>query len=329
MATDFHRQLKSGDILPVYGLVGSSSILVDEAVSALRSRVLTQSPDFNRDELRAEDTSAGDILAAVQTLPMMAERRWVHVARVHKLKAEAQESLAAYVKSPVPHTVLVFSGEKIDRRRKLGQALSKRKAVFGFEAPKPWELNDWIETRAEHIGHPIERDAAVLLADFVVVDAGAIDRAFETLDLYAGGDRPIAEADVESVIAPTRVRSIFELTDAIGERNRRDATRLLRNALDGGESGLLVLAMIARHLRQLLSYLMYSAQRLPQAELARAIGVKPFLLNRIAEQARNFSITQLRSGLHAAARADVALKGSGLAPGVVLERLLLDLVDSQ
>lgn len=329
MATDFHRQLKSEDILPVYALVGSSSILVDEAVGALRSKVLTQAADFNRDELRAEDTDAGEILAAIQTLPMMAPRRWVHVARVHKLKAEVQETLAAYVKKPVPHTVLVLSGEKIDRRRKLGQALSKRKAMFGFEAPKPWELNDWIETRAEHVGHPIERDAAVLLGEFVGVDVGTIDRALETLDLYAGGDRPISEADVEDVVAPTRVRSIFELTDAIGERNRKGATRLLRNALDGGESGLLVLAMIARHLRQLLSYLVYSAQRLPHADLARAIGVKPFLLNRIAEQARNFSIAQLRSGLHAAARADVALKGSGLAPGVVLERLLLDLVDSQ
>ncbi|MEM6733210.1 MAG: DNA polymerase III subunit delta, partial [Myxococcota bacterium] len=303
-----------------------SEILRSEAVTALRARVLTQAPDFNRDELRGSETTVDRILEAARTLPMMAAHRWVHVSDAHKLKAEAQEALAAYVKAPSPTTVLVLSGEKIDGRRKLGQALNKKKVMFAFDAPKQWELGDWIEERAEHKGLALDRDAAALLGDFVGAEVGPIDRALEKLELYAGEPRSITAEDVQEVVAPTRVHSIFELTDAVGARNLSKSTQLLRNALEGGESGLMVLAMIARQMRQLLQYQLLSSRRMPNAELARALGVKPFLMNRIAEQARQYNKEELSHALDAAHRADIAMKSSRLSHGVILDRLLLEVV---
>lgn len=322
----FFRHLERETIRPAYALVGSSPTLVQEAIDALRSKVLSQAPDFNRDELKAEDADAQRILAALQTLPMMAPRRWVHVSNLQKLKSDSQEALAAYLKQPAPSSVLVLSGAKIDGRRKLGAALKKAKSVFTFEAPKPWELTDFIEERAHTKGYEIDRDAAELLSDVLGIEVGPIDRALEKLQIYAGGKRRIVRDDVTQAVAPTRIHSIFELTDAIGARNRGDAIRSLRNALQGGENGLMVLAMIARLLRQLLHYHTLSERRLSSQELARSLGVKPFLVSRLAEQARAYEPRELMRGLRASHRADVALKSSRQSQGAVLDRLLFDIM---
>lgn len=322
----FYRHLDREAPLPVYALVGTSGILTAEAVDALRVRVLTQAPDFNRDELRAEEVDAKRIMEAASTLPMMAPRRWVHVSNIHKMKADSQEALVSYVKKPSPTTVLVLSGEKVDGRRKLGAALKKAKATFTFDAPKKWDLTDFIEDRARFKSVEIDRDAADLLGEVLGAEVGPIDRALEKLTVYAGEPRRITVQDIDEVVAPTRVHSIFELTDAVGAKDLGTATRLLRNALEGGESGLMVLAMIARQLRQLLSYHSLSERRMPSAELARALGVKPFLMSRIADQARRYRPSDLARALDAAHRADVAMKSSRQSHGVILDRLLLEIM---
>ena len=48
--TDFDRHLQNEPLLCVYALVGSESVLVAEAVAALRNKTLTRAADFNRHE---------------------------------------------------------------------------------------------------------------------------------------------------------------------------------------------------------------------------------------------------------------------------------------
>ena len=50
---------------------------------------------------------------------------------------------------------------------------------------------------------------------------------------------------IEATVAATRIHTVFELTDAIGSRNLAKASHLLRNILDGGEHGLMVLTIMA------------------------------------------------------------------------------------
>lgn len=320
---DFFKEIE-GELRPIYALIGGESVLIHEAVAALRAKTLTQAPDFNRDEFRADEVDAKRVIEAAQTLPMMAARRFVHLAAIHKLKAEGQEALAAYVAAPAPTTVLVLTGEKLDGRRKLGQSLNKKKVVFSFDAPKQHDLPSWLMRRSKQRGIALEPDAAQLLADMVGPQLGILDRSLDQLDIYAGADAPIVLEDVEALIAATRVHSIFELTDAIGARDLPAASMLLRKAIDNGESGLMVLGMITRQLRQLLQLKELESRRLPQTDLARTLGVRPFLLPRLREQARRYSASEVARALNAAHRADIAMKSTRLSHGVVLDRLLLE-----
>lgn len=316
---------------PFYALVGEESTLVSEAVISLRNHCLTAAPDFNRDEFGAESgaKAVSAALDACQTMPMMAPRRWVHLSNIHKLSAKDAEPLVAYLAQPSPTTVLCLSGTKVDGRYKFGKSLVKHKAAFSFDPPKGQALPGWIADRANSLGMPIAMPAAVLLAELVGNNVGSIDRNLEKLWLY--GYRPdsadahtIDLEDVEAIVAPTQVRSIFEFTDALGARNLARASILLRNALGGGQAGLMVLAMVARQFRLLLKVKEAMASAKHPAQVAKAAGVPPFLVDGLQAQARTYSFQELHRALRATANADRRLKTTRLDAGVVLDRLLLE-----
>lgn len=323
---DFAAHLEKNGPGPVCALLGTQSVLVQEAVDQLRDRALTVARDFNRDEFRVGEGTIQKVIEAARTLPMMAPRRWVHIADVHKLKAKDLEPLLAYVQDPSPTTVLCLSGEKIDGRTKLGQRLSKMRVIFAFAAPQQHELTNWVRQRAEHRGFVIDADAAGLLADMIGIDLGTIDRSIDKLWTYAGATGSIQLEHVEALVAPTRVHSIFELTDSIGDRDLANASLLLRNTIDGGAAALMVLAMITRQFRLLLKTKRVGSNN--PSQVARDVGVAPFVARSLVEQARRYEESELCRALDAAARADERLKSTRLGPGVVLDRLLVEVMDA-
>jgi DNA polymerase III subunit delta len=325
--TDFDRHLEREATMPVYAFIGSESTLVAEAVSALRRKVLTAAADFNREELSAADTPIERALDAARTAPMMASHRFVHLSSVQALKAKDHGPLLAYLEQPAAHTVFCLSGEKIDQRTKLGLRLAAGGWLFVLEPPRQQELGGWIERRARKLGCRIDTDAARLLGDLVGTEVGNIDRAIEKLSLYAGPEASIASADVEATVAPTRLHSIFELTDAIGARDLGRASLLLRNTLRGGESALGVLGMITRQFRQLLQLKALERRGTASRDLATALGVRPFLVNTLTAQARRYRESELQAALEAAFAADIRLKSSGVGAGVVLDRLLVEVIE--
>jgi DNA polymerase III subunit delta len=251
----------------------------------------------------------------------------VHLCDVHKVSAKDQPALVAYVEKPSPTTVLVLSGDKLDGRTKLGQVLNKAGAVYTFEAPKQHELPSFVAQRARRRGLKLEPEAARLIADLVGNEVGSIDRSLEKLSVYAGEGQPITADDVEELVAPTRVHSIFDLTDAIGTRDLGKASLLLRNAVAGGESGLPILAMITRQFRLLLQVKAAQTRGVAARDLASELGIKPFLVDQLVHQARRYEERELYGALDASLRADVRMKSTRLAAGVVLDRLLVEVME--
>lgn len=324
--TDWEKHLSSKERLPVVALVSEESLLLSEAIADLRARVLTQAADFNRDEFRASKVPIQQVVDAAGTLPMMAPARWVHLSDIHQLKAKEAPALLSYLKAPSTSTVFCLSGTKLDLRTKLGQFLSKSGSLFQLSGPKRGAVVPWIQKRAQRHNFQIAQDAAHLLSDLVGNQVGNLDMAILKAGIFAKGEC-IEGHHIEATVAATRIHTVFELTDAIGSRNLAKASHLLRNILDGGEHGLMVLTMIVRQLRHLI-YVKELSDTVPNnAAMAQRIGVRPFVVDQLQQQARAYSLPELRKGLQLASGIDIRLKSSRLNPGVLLDQLLLHMMD--
>ena len=320
------RDLRDGQIQPVYFIAGEERLLVDRLLARIRRQVLADGlAEFNHDQLTAGAVGGAEILAAARTVPMMGDRRLVEVREADALKAPELEKLLPYLEAPVDSTVLVFVAAKADGRLKFFKALDKRGYLARFDPVRGAPLHRFLESEAKRLGARLGPGVAELVAELVGDQFLALASAVEKLCLYVGEGGVVQQEHVDAVIAQTRQSVIFELTDAVGEGNVDVALASLQSLLRGGEPEQRVLFMITRQVRMIWSALEAMAQGARPGDLAGVLGVPPFVARKIAGQARRFDLPSIRAAHAEIHRTDRALKRVRLPRHLILERLIIGL----
>jgi len=327
--TEILEAIEESRLSAVYYLCGEA-YAVDRVALALRRAVLGEaaSASFNLDVLEGEAGASG-ILAVARTLPMFGERRLVEVREAHRLAAEELSRLLPYLQEPSPSTVLLLRAEKADLRLKFFTELKKRGVVARFEPLKDRQTAGWVAAEARRTKVKLLPGAAEAVAEAVGTDMAQLASSLEQVSLFAGPGQPVGPDQVEEVLARTRQRSIFDLTNAVGRGQRGEALLVLRRMLSDREPGVRILAMLARHLRQLWQARELSGRGQPRDAIASALGIHPFFVGDILDQARRFSAEALERTHRALFRADLSLKSSRLSEGMILERLVLSLCPAE
>jgi DNA polymerase-3 subunit delta len=300
------HELIADGLDPFYVLHSEHPILIERAVTAIRDEAVPPAArGFNYDVVEGKP-KGNQIVALAQTLPMMAQRRMVFIRDLSQMPADEAEPVINYLAKPNPSTVIVAIASKIDKRLKLFAALSKKGYIHPLDAPR--QLAPWVRDEAKVKGVKIDAQAVSRLVDTVGADLSRLSLALEQLGLYAG-NRAVTPDDVDELIADTRERSVFELTDAIGAADRPRALAAVASLVDQRESAVGVVVMLARHIRQLTLVHTMRAHNVPRGEWASRIGVPPFVVDKLMAQARSYSPGALATATQRLAVADRALKG--------------------
>lgn len=320
------NNLEAGEIQPVYVLHGPEGFLIERALTSLKRRVVEPGDDMAHQTFRGGETPARTIVAAARTVPMLCERQLVIVRQADDLSKEDQDLLLKYVESPVSSTCLVLLAGKIDKRYKLWSHASRNGLAFHAAALSERQLPGWISKRAQACGLKLSAQAVQVLAESTGTDLATVEDALERLALYIG-DRPTATAgDVELVVASSRVRSVFELTDALGRKDASTALRTLSNMLSNQEVPLRLLATLATHVRRLLMAAELGSGYLSDPRrLAAKLSIHPYAAEKVAAQAGRFTRDELRAALLRLARTDLELKSARRPDKLVMEEMILDL----
>jgi DNA polymerase III subunit delta len=336
VADDVFAALASGKPAPVYVLSSEQPLLLERAVNAIRDATVPPAlRGFNYDVYDvsgAGRATASRILATAQTLPMMAQRRMVLVRDIGAMQAAELNKLVEYLESPNPSTVLVAVAGKVDKRVKFFATAVKRKLLHELAPPR--ELTGWIKSEAGTRRIAIAPDACARLADVVGKDLARVALALDQLALYAG-DRTIEAEDVDDLVADTRERSVFELTDAIGKGDIAAALAAVAALCEQRQSAIGVVVMVARFMRQLALCQVAQARRLPKEQAAQLVGAPPFAVQKLMSQARRYDQPGLARAARRLTEADQSLKGMDdtikilgrqLGERVVLDRLVTELI---
>jgi DNA polymerase-3 subunit delta len=309
---DLAARARAGDLDPVYVIASDHPILVERAVSAIREAAVPPAMrGFNYDVVEGKPT-ASRITAAAQTLPMMATRRMVLVRDLAPMASDELAKLVAYLDDPSPSTVVVMLTTKLDKRLKLYASASKKGWLHVLEAPR--NPAQWIRAEAQERGVKISGDAITRVADAIGSDLSRLALTLDQLALYAG-DRPVSVDDVEDLVADTRERSVFELTDAIGEGRLPAALAAVASLCDNRQSAVGVVTMLGRHVRQLALVHAGRARGLAKNELYQLVGAPPFVVDKLTQQARRYAPGELSKAQDLLAIADRSLKGMPDEPG--------------
>jgi DNA polymerase-3 subunit delta len=320
------EQLDADHVEPIYLVHGPERFLIDMLVRRLR-RIVVSGPlgDLNLQRLSAAETSGAEIVAEARAVPMMARRKLVVVEDADKLKAADLEVLDPYLAQPVDETCLVVIGAKLDLRRGPLKRAGQRGQVHRAEPLKENQLAQFVRLRAAARGVQLTPAAEAAIAAAVGPDCGALDDAVERVGLYAGPEQSADEGDVAEVVSAVRQHSVFELMDAIGDRQAPRAVSLLVELLGRREEPLRVSALVARHVRQLIAARAHLHLKTDPRRVAGALGIPAFVARKLMAQGRRFRGAELESALARRARADLELKSSRRPGELVLEEAVMDL----
>ena len=303
---DLLAQVTAGRFDPIYVLHSEHPILIERVLAALRDAVVPPAArGFNYDTIESKPTGQRIALLA-QTLPMMAQRRLIYVRDLSAMSADDAEPLLSYLARPNPSTVIVAQVTKLDKRIKLYAQLSKKGFLHVLEAPR--QLAPWLRSEAKQRGVTLEPAAVTRLIDAVGDDLSRLALTVEQLGLYAAG-RAVTSDDVDDLVADTRERTVFELTDAIGAGDRPRALAAVAALCDQRESAVGVIVMLARHVRQLAMVYTLRQTNVPRPSWGQLLGVPPFVVDKLIAQSRGYSQAALAAATQRLANADRALKG--------------------
>jgi DNA polymerase-3 subunit delta len=319
------KELRGGRIRGAYLLAGAEALVRDDALAALGSAVLAGAPrEFDSDRLDGETATAGGLVDALHTLPVLAPRRLVILREPEARKAAARALVEAIpdlvqelgAQSGPRGAVLVVCAAQVDRRAAWVKAFREPAALVECEAPtRAPELVGFVRAEAKRQGVALGPGAAELLAERVGPQLLWLRHELEKASLLAGPGEPVTRAHVAALTSDVAEEPIWDLTDAIGEGRSADALLVLHKLLAGGAPPIVVLGSLASHFR-----------RLVRAGGGARIQAPPFVQRKLQGQASRYGPVRIVACLRALHEADERLKGQGaLAPELALERLVLGL----
>lgn len=323
---DLKRDLQNLGPLPVYLVCGEEALIVSAAAQMIEEAALANSSrDFNLDRYELSDVTMDTILGAAQTLPMMGARRVVRVRCRDGLDKASSDALVTYLAEPSTRSTLLLVATKVDLRLAACVQIKHKKGLYSFTPLKAAQIPDVLVASAKEMGWGLDRRAATMLVETVGHDLLALHTTLEKVVLFAGDRRQISVSDVEACVVRTKEEVIWEFIDAMAERKLAMALFILDGMLEHGQEPIMVVAMIARHFRQLWKVKALLASGCAPGDVAKEAGVHPFVAQKLVQQAQRFPNKQLHA-IHAAIfRTDVGLKSLRIAPRLQLENLLFEL----
>jgi DNA polymerase-3 subunit delta len=270
---------------------------------------------------------------------------------------DALEKLVATLQGGIPgSTRFLLSAVGVDKRRSFYKTLTKLAKVTVFDkldtSKSGWEeaAGELVRELAGERGMTLSSDAEELFVMFTGGERRVIESELDKLDLYLGRERrSVTGDDVRLIVPVSREGIVFELGNAIAERNLPRALTLLEQLLFQGESPigimyasviptvrnlLLVKDLMTRHKLSRPAQPFFfgkTLERLPEEAIAHLPRKKDGTLNAFqlgiaAIHAQRYRVDELRSALDACLDANIQLVTSSLDADVALSQLLVKVI---
>jgi DNA polymerase-3 subunit delta len=169
--------------------------------------------------------------------------------------------------------------------------------------------------------------AASLLASLVGNNLQLLDNELEKLIAYKAfsADRIIEPADVDLLSAYAAEASIFDLVDALGNRNEKKSSTLYQKKLNEGVDPAYLYSMFVRQFRLLIQVkeLVEDGYHVPT--IARELRLHDFVAGKLYQQARGFTMDELELIYRHLLEIDVAVKNGNADLRTELDLLVASL----
>ena len=277
--TELKKNLMTAPPKSCYILTGDDSFVVKSAVNMF-SVFSGEFRDLNF-TFFGKDASISEVIAALLTPPMFSEYR---VVCVNDYTGDLKQ-IKEYLKNPSSTSVLLFTGALTPN---FNGIIPLCEIVDCNRLEKSY-LEGWVVRKAASQKISVSQKAASLLVEYCNRDMNSVYNELVKLMDYAEG--AIDESDVKELVSPQIEYKVFELSEAIAEKNADKAVELVNIMLAENNSAVSLMGMLFNHFRRLL----FVSLNPKSDTLSSDLKVKEYAVKVALRQAAKFSPRRLKA----------------------------------
>lgn len=314
--------IKSGSFAPVYLFYGEEDYLKKQYVEKLKKALIPEGDTMNLSAYEGKDIRPGELIDLAETMPFFADRRLILLTNSGLFKG-ACDDLAEYMKAIAPTACFVFVEEEVDKRSKMFKNVKAAGRAVEFTRQSEQVLTQWILSRLKRENKKITQSVMQQFLNTVGTDMEYIDKELEKLLCYCMDKEVIEAEDVSAVCVQQTTSKIFDMVNAIADKNRKHALELYYDLLALKEPPMRILFLVARQFQILLQVKELSGKGHDNKFIAAKAGIPEFAVRRNQGQAGSFTKEQLYQAVADCVEAEEAVKTGNLNDRMAVELLIV------
>lgn len=335
--TELKKQIEKNSFSKLYFLYGEEKYMVEYYARRLTDKASAEGlRDFNFQKFDGGDADIDSISAAVEALPVMAERKCVAVSNldVGALRSADAKKLEELLSDLPESCVLVIYllsfnfDEKRDKTwKKFLTTVNKAGVSVPLRRLSQAQIEKYICAGAEKRGCTLTRQNASRMLSLCGSDLQTALNELEKLCAYTGSGE-ISAQSVDTMTVRNLEARVFDLSKAILAGASDRAYTILSQLFQQNEEPVSILAVLSGAYLDIYRVKASLQSGFSAQEPAKHFDYarKEFRLNNAAYDAKRFSTPMIRQSLDALLEADVKLKSSRGDRRLVLEELVAKLI---
>jgi DNA polymerase-3 subunit delta len=275
---------------PVYWLEGEEEFFIDQVIDYAEKKILSEDEaSFNLTIFYGRDTSWPDLINACRKYPMFSDKQVVILKEAQAMKDI--DKLENYIEKPLASTLLfvAYKGKKIDGRTKIAKLLKDKSVLLTTKKLYDNELPEWTSELVKLKGYNLTNKALFLLIDHIGNDLSRLNNEINKLILNLYDRRNITEDDVESFVGISKEFNVFELQQAIANKDLYKAIRIIQYFESNPKAAPIQLIFPSLYNYFSKVQMIYSVPSRDEKSVAAAIGVNAYFVRDYLQTAMKYS----------------------------------------
>jgi len=316
------RELKEGSFRSIYLFYGEESYLCRQCRDNVKAALIAGGDTMNYSHFDGENVDEKALMDLADTLPFFSEHRLI-VVEDSGFFSSSHDELAAYIAGMPDTACLVFVEKKADSRTKMYKAAAAKGLVLELSVPKEQDLASWLTHMIRQDGKRAERGALEYFIGLTPMDMTSMKNEMRKLLDYTGDREIITREDIDAVCCVNAENRIFDMVDAIAEKNEKKALELYNDLVTLREPPMRILFNINSQFSRLYQIKDLAVRGYPGRTIAEMTGIREFIVKKNLRLCEKFDSDALRRAVEDATELEESVKRGKLKDSMAVEMMIV------
>ena len=319
--------IKEKSFCNFYLFCGSEEYLKKEYSNKLINAIVSENNKLmNFDFFEGKNISFQNIEQIADTLPFMNDYRLIIIKNCELfdgVKKEEGECFLKYMPKMPKTSIIIFLEEKVDKRLKFFKEFKKLATIVELDFLNENELITWISNFCKNFNKSMDNYTALHLIRTVGTNLQVINQELNKLVDFKKDETSLTKADIDEICIKSVESKIFDLINAIGNKNGSLAINIYNNLLAFKTSPFMILSMIARQFRLIVQTKFLKKENNNIAQIANILNMREFAVKECLKHGQNFSNKMLLNAINECLDVDIKIKTSQINDKLAVEMLIV------